>query len=136
MRNRFIVHEDPPFIEWRIGGRVTRDEIIAGWSEMLALPGWSYSLNMLAVIDFDARLSAITLDDIQAFQAHVESLRPEMSAPTGARTAIVALRPEHWSLLQLHNMSFADKTLSEDEVFDKEDEAREWLSQDKNRQTI
>lgn len=128
MRNQFTIHEGPDLIEWRIGGRVTREELLEAWSTLLDMPGWDYEKNMLAVLEHDARLSAITLDDIQAFQAHIETNRPDGRAATGARTAIVAVRPEHWSLLQLHNMSFADRVLSEDEVFDKEDEAREWLT--------
>lgn len=128
MRNQFTIHESSDLIEWRIGGRVTREELLEAWSSLLDMPGWAYEKNMLAVLEHDARLSAITLDDIQAFQSHIETNRPDGRAETGARTAIVAVRPEHWSLLQLFNMSFADRVLSEDEVFEKEDDAWEWLA--------
>lgn len=129
MESRIDVHTADRRAEWRISGQLTRDSLLAGWSAFISHPDWSPSLDLLVLIDREAQLADIEFDDILVFQAHIEKSRRDNKRPVGVRTALVSEKREHWPLLQLHTMSFAERTLSDDAVFDDESEARAWLAE-------
>lgn len=129
MDSRIDVNTADRRAEWHITGRLSREALLEGWNQLLAHPDWAADLDLLVLIDRQAQLADIEFDDIQVFQAHIENTRAEGRDQTQARTAIVSMKREHWPLVQLHAMSFAERTLSDDAVFDNELEARSWLAE-------
>lgn len=93
-------------VEWRIGGHITAAEVARAYDRLLNDTAWKTARHLIIIIERDAGLGGVTVDEIRAFQAHLLDRQPVINSERQRRVAYVCENELHIGLLELHRLTF------------------------------
>lgn len=133
LKSTYSIDADKGFATVRVKGLVSPKALTESFDSLFRDPDWLRAYDLLLVYEDGALLGDLTLDDLKAIHAYTHARAKGAKLGRVLKSALVYSRREHKTLLELHRLAELDNEFIEENVFDTEQAAIDWLRENRPR---